>query len=44
MKTKYELENERAIAGGGRDGWEARERIKRHRIERVDESEKENRL
>lgn len=31
LKTDYEIENERAIAGGGRAGWEARERIKRHR-------------
>jgi len=33
MKTKYEIENERAIAGGGRAGWEAKERIKRHKKE-----------
>jgi hypothetical protein len=31
MKTDYEIKNERAIAGGGRAGWEARERIKRER-------------
>lgn len=32
MKTDYEIENERALAGGGRAGWEARERIKRHQM------------
>lgn len=31
MKTDYDRENERAIAGGGRAGYEARERMKRHK-------------
>ena len=31
MPTDYEIENQRAIAGGGRAGWEARQRIKRHK-------------
>lgn len=30
VKTNYEIEIERAIAGGGRAGWEARESLKRH--------------